>query len=96
MNDQKSYKITDSENNDYIKDLIIPDYVIQELNKSFHNKKSDHYNNFGNFFPIWNEKINEFLIKNFPIFTNENIIYNINNIYKIVFNWNNQIFYISS
>lgn len=96
MKDKKLYKITDSENNNYTKDLIIPDYIIQELNKSFHNKSSDYYNNFGNFFPIWNEKINKFLVDNLPIYTNNNIIYNINNIYKIIWNWHNQIFYISS
>jgi len=51
MNNQKTYKITDQENNNqFIKDLIIPGSIIQELNKSFHNKSSDYYNNIGKFF----------------------------------------------
>ena len=71
--------------------MLVPKYVKNSLLSSFKNSTS-----IDNWFPIWDDKTNQWLANHFGVYTDGGHIHNIDNSFKVKFDWNIQVFRVSA
>ena len=71
--------------------------IEQELLAAFQNSTSDTDSEGTKWFPIWSEKINEWLCHNLPLYTDaERVHFNIENKFRVYFDWKLQVWRVAA